>query len=236
MAAGLEQALRSLGHTVEEHPEKYDVLLIDSDQWTPGSHCEQIIDHAYKQDAKVIVYPHGAMHQYDLFPPVPHSGTSAALVYGPAMRGAWVEGGYPLHVYDVGWWLCDLLPFAVTEIRNVLFAPVHRDFGWTDAERDATEQAYARTVGLGLVTTWYAGTEDQVKAIDRHDLVVAQGTFAMRALARGKHTVIYGPPPAYMNYPVGFDTLDRMGELPVWRDRWLGAQMTAERLEQALLA
>jgi len=91
--------------------------------------------------------------------------------------------------------------------------------------------------------------DNSIDDIDRADVVVSYGTFAYLAVARGKPTVMIDQHihPAieqdgltvkamhwhyyrdYLSYPVShFNQLDR--DVEEWRDRFIGPQITAERM------
>lgn len=203
------EALKSAGHEiVADNP---DVLLIDHDS---PPYYRRIIN-AYP-DAKVVLYPHGAMSfvAWDGIWEV-NERTAGVLVMGDAMRTAMEMYGYPMDVRAVGWPWSELQDFRRCEkVRNVLFAPIHplnNGFLWEPA-RLANRNAFMALLGLNIALTvrylgelymngiWedpgvtYVQGEDAVSTAAEQDadVVVSHDTFAFMSIARGIPTVMLG--------------------------------------------
>jgi hypothetical protein len=214
-ANGLQKALEDAGHTIGK--DYCDVLLIDFDG--PVSHYEYTIERHVIQGAKVFLYSHGAMPIvawdgiYE-----PSERVSAYLAQSPGQKAVMEAYGYPHPIHVIGWHYCKILPWKpAKEVKRVVFAPWHphaNGFGWLDPKRrelngqifedllklDGIELT-ARCIGTphknGLrevdgVNYVKAYPDGSTLEIDWADLVIAEGTYAYLAIARGKPTVMFG--------------------------------------------
>lgn len=214
-SAGLVGPMIAAGyHLVDSVP--VDALFVDTDFGWAGDRV-RLIEQAAQVGAKVYVYPHGA-HPICYYDGIaePHPATTALLVHGPGNKQLQESFGHERPVIDIGWFYCEQRPFEPTEVRNVLFAPVHP---WADgitmleADRERNREAYRKVLGLGVpVTVRYLGelaanglweaagvtfeqgvADNSTASIDRHDLIVSDNaTFSYMAVARGKPVVMYG--------------------------------------------
>ena len=278
---GLGRLIQQAGHQiVTDHP--YDLLLVDCDYPWAGDRIA-LIEQAHDFGALVAVYPHGgeALHFYDGIC-APHPDVDAFLVTGPGHRRFQERFGHRL-ILETGWYWCEQKPFEPRKPERVLFAPLHP---WGDgvtiaaAHRDANIQAFDAVCGLGLpVTVRYIGNPDScgvepregvtmvqvgrdldTRMIDEHDLVVACGTYAALALARGKQVVMFDqeiePHDDYFTKPVsGWAAWKHetryplnVGDAPLyalaaragnrngqtWRREFVGPQATVESVTQVM--
>lgn len=231
----LRQALVAAGHAVDG-PGPPDVYVTDHDLQTYGDRDP------------VVLYAHGGapILSWDGHY-APRTGVRLHLTHGVGQAQILAAYGYPVPTVPVGWLYSDVAAPRYGEVRRVLFAPMHPlGTGYLpDDQREANQRTFAK---LSLhadfeltVRTWgrptqagvpehpgvtyvdYGGTLDTA-SIDAADLVVAEGTLAHLALARGVPTIFIGsdlPPdvghtapliptrwPAYadlMRYPVDID-------------------------------
>ncbi len=206
-------ALEAGGHEITKSP-MADVLLIDFDGMV--SFYPEMIERYAGMGAKVLVYSHGAMPitAYDGIWE-PSDRVSAYLAMTPGQKEVMEAYGYPYPIHVIGWHYCDILPFqACHEPKKVLFAPwhphengyLHPDRKWcnVDVFHELRWMGYELTVrhirtlyqnGLNHVdgVEYVMGHADNsTKEIDEADLVIAEGTFAYLAVARGKPTVMFG--------------------------------------------
>ena len=270
----LGQALQDAGHLSVDTP-RADVLLIDFD--APYAHPRpQLIEECVEHGGIVLVYPHGA------YPTCQYGSSltadprvTAQLVQGPGIAEVYRRLGMTVPVHVVGWYYCPLLPFQpVEKIRRVLFCPAHPSgVGYLCDEMKAenarvfeTLLAFGAELQVTLLGTpemnglWYepnvvyraSDLNLQWGDIDQADLVVAEGTKAYLAVARGKPVVMLAqdyaprgdldpsPIPGWdelcpmMKYPLAFDDLDSFfheqatvacagsAEVTEWRARMIG--------------
>lgn len=225
-------------HTLVEDP-PYDLLLTDSDSFPDTSNKIAEIRAARECGAKVAVYPHGPYPGVSIF--TVRRLADVYLVTGPGNVLLWHLLAPSVRVVDIGWYLCPLLPLEQRRSpRNVLFAPIH-----TVIEEDEPSALAANREGMEIAESFgvpvtVRGREPRPAEwdeIDAHDTVVAEGTFAMLALARGKRVYMFGPPRDRSTWP-----LKRYWQLTAYSERWsrswrasfIGTQTTAERLREAL--
>lgn len=215
-SVGLNLALQDNGHVSLDHP-RANVFLVDFDgnidaarerRWFIG----ECVDHG----GMVLVYPHGARptYQYDgIVEPDPR--VTAYLVQGPAAVETYRLIGLEKPVYAVGWYYCPLVPFeTVKKVERILFCPSHPfGLGKLDAKSCADNAAAYKAClayGADLHMTKFGPLEhnglwfdervtykesDLVlrwQDIDAADLVIAEGTKAYLAIARGKPTIMIG--------------------------------------------
>jgi hypothetical protein len=204
------QALLSHGHEMVRTGG--DVFLLDLDT-TPNRH---MIDHHAGRGAKVFLYPHGPITQtlYDMgFAPDPR--VVAHFVPGEGQRELLRRIGVDVPVYTVGWPWSDLAPFRATDDpRRVLFAPLHpldHDGSMPDHMRATNRRIYEQLLELDVELTvrhWLdlehnglypvdgvsyspSNLDTSTGDIDAADVVIAVGTFAGLAVARGAPTVMF---------------------------------------------
>lgn len=211
----LVKAMREAGHElVGSYP---DILLADVD--FPVAHYPAMLEKAYSEGGKTVLYSHGA--------PVitawdgvwePSDYVFSYLAQSPGQKHVMELYGYPYQIDVIGWHYCQTKKFkSPRKINNVLFAPWHpHSDGWMIPEGRALNAAvferlidmpYSLTVRhvrkLAYNGLWELhGVEyDQsdmsiagsVKAIDAADIVVTNyGTLASLAVARGKPLVVFG--------------------------------------------
>lgn len=261
-----------------------DALLVDIDvPWAVER--VRLIEEAHRRGTPVFLYPHGGGYPISVYDglAVPHPHVAAMLVTGPGHVELEDRIGHKRPVREIGWYLCDQQPLVAQEPKNVLFAPIHP---WAGADfilpthQAMNKMAYQRCLDTGLpVTVRVLGSPETngvwshenatltrgdpqpssaIAQIDAHDLIVAQGTFAMLALARGKHVVMTGQDLVPTNdegtktvgnwdsyhdlirYPL--DVTDgpllqlaaRGEETQEWRQRFVGEQATAASVTAAL--
>lgn len=260
-----------------------DILLIDHDG--PGFYKNIIANVEFK---KLVLYSHGfdAWPAWDGSWEV-HERTAAQIVPSPGIRKAMWDYGYPRPVYDIGWWYCpqrSFQPWDEGGDLKVLYAPTHRlGNGYIRPELAMRNKLVfshllamddieltVRTVGSyvynGLWPAYKvvyntATQETMIPQIDEADLVIANGTFAGLAIARGKPTLMYDGDLVYSDnnikaknwekyseetrYPLQF--IDGDGAVIYdrhlhsdeairdWRDRMIGPPLDRNKLANTLM-
>ena len=214
-ATVLRKAMTEAGHEiVGAWP---DILFIDVD--FPVSHYPALIEKAYSEGGKIVLYSHGApvITAWDgVWEPSYYVDTY--LAQSPGQKEVMDLYGYPYRIEVIGWHYCPVKHFkAPRKLENVLFAPWHpHSNGWMIPDGKALNTSvFARLLEMPYHLTvrhvralehnglWLApGVDYQtsemniagaVKAIDQADLVVTNyGTLASLAVARGKPLVVYG--------------------------------------------
>lgn len=211
----LRKAIAHAGHqVVSEWP---DALLIDHDAQV--AHYRRVIERAYSEEAKILLYSHGA--------PVivawdgiwkPSQYVTAYLAQSPGQKAVMQAYKYPHPICVIGWHFCEQRKFSpALKLNRVLFAPWHpHSNGWLNPEiMTLNTRVYSKLIATGhkitvrcvrsleenglypadMVENQQSNMtiEDAVKAIDAAQLVVSNpGTFASLAVARGKPVVMYG--------------------------------------------
>lgn len=275
----IQEACRTLGHTLVRPWElDCDVLFADTEVWwaPPYPQKRRLLEQAARRGVPIVLYPHGTV-AHIMYDGVwkPDLPVAAHLVNGPGHVDLLEAFGYRRRLVQVGWTYCKTAPFhRPARVVSVLLGTVHAMAN--GAIMDYDHNLNVRTVhalteldvpvrriryvgpanvsgvdrdlpGIELV----AGAPDQsYRDIDAADVVVASGTFAWMAVARGKPTVMVGSDipmrdtdgtdtfrapdhwdtlAPLFRYPVDFDDgpLPRLIEEacrePVeWRDRFIG--------------
>jgi hypothetical protein len=217
--APIGRALVSQGHAAMTLLAEADLLLIDHEHFDGGR--LRLIRECHARGIPVVIYPHGAAPQvaYDGCQEVsPH--VTALLVPAEGHRQVFERFDYPHPVHVIGWHFCPLGPLAAPKgkIEHVLYAPGHP---WYDgrshhsSERIANEAIFTAFCRLDVPrkTVRYFGepypngiddlgrkeirfVESDLSIdwteIDEADVVIATGTYAYLALARGKPVVWFG--------------------------------------------
>jgi hypothetical protein len=217
LAAGVpyENALREAGHVTLPLGQRADVYLTDLD--IPGPAFRPVIDKYVEAGAVALTYPHGIgpIHYYDGIWPA-YERISGMFVVSEGDAEVYRRMRYPHPMYVIGWAYGELLPFRGTDTpRRVLFAPIHPlENGFlSDWQQDLNREAFAALLeaqdieltvrylyeleanGLTRVpgVEYVQGLPDNTfDDIDRADVVVAQGTYAYLAAARGAPVVMFG--------------------------------------------
>jgi hypothetical protein len=214
-ARTLTHALLQRGHTFTS-PGQADLLLIDIDDPDAPGRSEMIA--ATKENGgAVLLYPHGAREigtYHGFYEPDPR--IDAQVVHGPGFPPVLEAAGLDRPVHVVGWSYSPRVPFSPPDrVERILFGPMHPYGSGQIAEEqqhlngrvfDAlthvpdvvlSVQLYGPPALNGL---WDADGVAWVPsilaldwaAVDAADLVVAEGTLAMLAMARGKPVVTIG--------------------------------------------
>ena len=250
--------------------EEDDVLLIDIDI----EESRRIID---EFNGKVVLYPHGAApnltwdgaHE-------PHPRVRLNLVTSEGHKEVMRRYGYPKPIEVIGWYLCEIEPWKPPRGKKVLFCPIHPIGGGLvmykedrvenarvfkellDMDLDLSVRYRHALIINGLhkeegVRYYSTGWFDD---LDEYDMVVANGTIAYAAVAKGIPTVMVqqatcarNPGDAvhnrvvaksldkywdYLKYPYSSEDLEegmRMAaeEEPVeWKERFIGKQMDGD--------
>jgi len=264
------------GYIQEYESHEDDVLLIDMDI----EHYADVID---KFVGKVILYPHGAAPNltwdgvYQ-----PHPKVSVNLVTGEGHKEVMRRYGYSKPVEVIGWYLCEIKKWKPRKGKNVLFCPIHPIIGGTFMyEEDTRENVrvfrellsmdvelavrYRHSLevnGLHKEDGVYYYNARFFDDLDAYDLVVANGTLAYVAIAKGIPTVMLKqetctrmPGDAvdnrvvvksldkywdYLKYP--YDTQDLRESIslasnvePVeWKNKFIGKQMEGEKFRDII--
>jgi hypothetical protein len=203
-------ALVAAGHAHSGHDA--EVFLVDLDI----EPFRGLYDHRLANGAKVMVIPHGpnANYIYDGimgFDP----RVTAHFTIGEGQREVMRRIGMTVPTHAVGWPWCERLPFRASAApRRVVFAPNHpieRNGFLPDGFRKLHGEIFEALLALDVELTvrhigdlaanglWEApgvtyergATDNTYAAIDSADAVVAIGTFAALAIARGVPTVMF---------------------------------------------
>ncbi len=258
----LIETLRVAGHT-HSPPPTADLLLIDIDD-PDAPQRGRLIDQC---PGIVMLYQHGAIPStYHGFYQ-PDDRIDIQVVHGPGGARLAAELGLGREIATAGWSYSPSVPFApVDEPERVLFGPIHPYGSGALHEQDRKINARVydklRSSGLNLAIQMYgSATSNGLPAgvngynsrlmldwsqIDQADLIVAEGTLACLALARGKPVVMFGqdlprtdehnrpsdsgPVVEVPRYPVDIDdaNLDAliaaacMGAGQTWREEFVG--------------
>ena len=269
-ARGLMQALIGLGHEfVFGRP---DVLLIDHDG---PAYYRNIIEGV---GAPAVLYPHGAgvCPAWDGVWE-PHNSTKAMLTWGEGQADTLRAYGYPKPVHPVGWWLCERASFRAFEgeLPKVLFGPIHplNNGHLREEAKKRNARTYSRLLEMfnegeieltvrhvgplgasGLFPAYgvhyRVADADPVSQIDTADLVVATGTMALLAMARGCPTVTFDQGMVYEDdgrqaehwseyieeYPYSLDGLTEALARPAtgYVARFIGGALDAARVTEVL--
>lgn len=281
----IAEALMSLGITCVPTLDEADILFASTDA---PYHTEfQWIEIMGNWGKPVYLYPHSGPPaiEYDGHIPVSDYVT-ARLVTGPGHKEVMHRYGHSRSVCEVGWFYCAQKKFQpIPNPRKILFAPLHP---WADGKtihpdnqaRNARVFRDLDALGLDLQVRYFGDEEanglperrdNWVKLerldtshaeIDEADLVVATGTFAYLAIARGKPTIYFAETEyayndrhdktvehwdsydEYMRYPCTMHSwplqmlIRRACEGGKWLENWkqlfVGTQMTPERLGRAI--
>ncbi len=247
-----------------------DLLLIDIDIEPP----RQIVD---EFNGKVVIYPHGAapnltwdgVHE-------PHPKVSVNLVTSEGHKEVMQRYGYPHPIEVIGWYLCEIEPWKPPRGKKVLFAPIHPIVGGAfmfveDMEENARVFKELLDMDIELSVRYRHALimnglhkEEGVRYyntqwfddLDEYDMVVANGTIAYAAVAKGIPTVMVKQETSarqlgdatdnklivksldkywdYLKYPYGSENLKESMELaaaqePVeWKERFIGEQMDGD--------
>ena len=253
-----------------------DLMLIDHDG---TEYYQNFINQLCGLDTRVVIYPHGA----GVFPAwdgvyKPHPRTVAVLVVGSGQKEAMAAYGYPNPVHSIGWFWCEQKPFQPPQGMKTLFAPVHClnngyiHPSWMGRNKDVYSLLLSREVDLkvrhvghmrrsGIYPAYgveysLAKHETMLSDIDEADVVIANGTFAHLAIARGKPTIMFdegmpyqdhGKPAVNWNlykdiahYPLQFFGCDIDANvsddksIADWKSRFIGEPMKPEVLATTL--
>lgn len=205
----LTSALLAHGHQ-PTRASAADLLLLDIDD--PDAPIRgDLIDAC---PGAVLLYPHDALPTYHGFYE-PDPRISGQLVHGPGTASLIDALGLERSVHVLGWSYSPVVPFAAPKrVERVLFGPIHPcgsgalDDVYRDENRrvfdalraldlELTVQMFGTPGMNGLPAPWQVRFVESSLAvdwmeIDRADLVVADGTFACLALARGKPVIMFG--------------------------------------------
>jgi len=192
------QALVAAGWDLSGDPADCDLLLVDHDG--PYAHPRPaIIEAAYDAGAKIVLYPHGALPTVTFYDGAyaPDARIDARLEHGEGH----VEIGRRIGLGDigqtvVGWTYSDRAAFAPTRPERILFAPIQPNGSGELKEHDRlrNHHAWMQLREIGNVAVRNPGFPADVTSafadVDQADVVVAAGTLACLALARGKPVVM----------------------------------------------
>lgn len=207
--------------------EQFDVLVadIDAPQAFPDKH--RIIASHVQRGGRVVMYPHGANVLFGFDGVHPVELPFVQLVHGEGHKRVMEQFGFPNPIEVVGWSYSETAPFRPPDdVRDVLLAPIHPYAieEHTPAEIVADNRRVfdefirldcgktVRYIGSpaanGLTTPdGYTPVAASLgldhSDIDRADVVIADGTYAFLALARGKPTVMISDGDGLTNRPDG---------------------------------
>lgn len=211
----LTAALTARGHEVVSRDARAHVFIQDTD-FAVGSY-RQFLKFHKANHAKCFLYTHGA-GAYCMWDGIwtPQAVDGYFAMY-PGAKEIMRRYGYPYPVHVIGWHYCALKPFQpVKELKRILFAPWHphqggylypphmeanarilADLAELRGQYEITVRHLHTLEQNGL--TRYEGihfiegqADNSYTEIDRADLVIAVGTYARLAIARGKPTYLYG--------------------------------------------
>ena len=255
-----------------------DILLIDMD----FDYYRKVIE---EFGGRVILYPHGAapnltwdgVHE-------PHPKVEKALVTSEGHKEVMRRYGYPKPVEVIGWYLCEIKPFKPPKGNKVLYCPIHPIMGGEFMYEEDTDEnilvfkellemrnvielsvRYRHSLemnGLHKEDGVYYYNTGGFDDLDAYDMVVANGTLAYAAIAKGIPTVMHkqdtcarnpGDAPNnrvvaksldkywdYLKYPYSSDDLlasmikAAKVEPVEWKDRFIGKQMEGEKFVETV--
>ena len=233
-----------------------DLMLVDHDG---TGYYHDFINQLCGMDTRVVLYPHGA----DAFPAwdgvyEPHPRTVAALVVGSGQKEAMEAYGYPNTVHKIGWFWCEQKPFQPAKDMKILFAPVHalangyinpdmmgRNKGVYSLLLSREVDLKVRYVGdlrrCGIYPAYgveysLARFETMLSDIDEADVVVAQGTFAHLAIARGKPTFMFDDGECYEDQGRQAANWELYGEATRYPLQFFGCDMESNVSDESMIA
>jgi hypothetical protein len=212
--APYRDALLSAGFELSQ--DSPDFLLIDRERYMTNNSVPRS-EVARYPGVPVITYPHCALPPwwYDGLVPAPDY-IKCVFVIGEGQKRAMKIIAPHVKVESAGWAWSELLPFnPPTQIRNILFAPIHPTGGRLRPEAFEANQAIMRELidlsmrdGSYNVTIRYVGSRVRqgvrryadfrytrggangvTDEIDRADVVIAEGTMLYLTVARGKPAI-----------------------------------------------
>jgi hypothetical protein len=206
----LVRTLRAAGYEAAP-PHDADVLLVDIDDPDAPGRSEATA----ACPGLVVLYPHGALPTYH-GAYAPDERIDLQLVHGPATADAIADAGLDRDIAVVGWSYSPSVPFRKpAAVDRVLFGP-HHPYGsgvLEEVHRKENRRVMGAILGMDAeeVTVHVYGTPEMNglehvegvryaqstlnidwAEIDDADVVIANGTFACLALARGKPVVMFG--------------------------------------------
>jgi hypothetical protein len=218
----LVATLLEAGHELSPVSEA-DLLLVDIDDPDAPGRGDLIT----ACPGTIVLYPHGALPTYHGYYQ-PDRRVDVQLVHGPGSAALVSNLGLGRDVRPVGWSYSPTASYkAPQRPRRVLFGPVHPYGSGALDERNADENRRVlqalRALDVELTVQMfgtpqmngflvppdarivYSTLNVDWTEVDQADLVVAEGTLACLALARGKPVVMIGQ----------FPTSDENGRSPV---------------------
>lgn len=256
-----------------------DILLVNHDM--PQGDQRKSIDYYQSKGAKIVVYPEGSgIYAYWDGIREPYK-VDACLVLSEGYKQVMDKWQLNVPIHVVGWSWSDIRPFTPTTGKKVLFAPIHPDgFGvlepgdivWNrdiyaellKLDIDLTVRYLGELAMNGLRTvpnvTFKRGIYDNGNHdIESADVVVSTGTYAAKAVAMGKPTVMYPVASgetiyryakryrqysARLKYPLtvenaheiaGMMSFAKQGvDLEAWKQDWIGTPFDGKKLDEIL--
>lgn len=271
----LQEAFVELGHEIVFG--NADLVLLDH---TATPIHQQVIARAKQQGSMICTYTHGAnaFAAWDGVWPLP-DGIDAHLAISEGEKECMLRTGYPNPIFVTGWHWCEQKPYEETEKKKVLFAPIHplAGNGFLKKERaKANKQTYSRLLAdqsielkVRFIHTLFANAlwpaygvelvhgepDNTIEDIDEADMVIAWGTFAHLAIARGKPTMMYAQDiplgdgwdeegwrwsrswrkyKSYLHYPYDYFGEIEAGNPRDWRDTFIGEDFDVGRFGDIL--
>lgn len=182
-------ALEAAGHRLVGPYEDADVALIDHD--VRRDICDL--------HEKVVLYPHGGNPLIDWdghFEMHPH--VRLHLTHSTGHAEVLRATGFPAPCESIGWCYSELAPPRYPDrVRNVLFAPEHPGINGyinpkVDLLNERIKHALRRLDVEVDLRLWLPGGNLSYDDIDAADVVVATGTVAYLAAARGAPLLMFG--------------------------------------------
>jgi len=194
-----------------------DIALFDHNvNLSNPSEGRLIVKEYINQGSTIITYPHGATGSWweDSNSHSAYNTIFADLVIGEGHKHVAEIIQPELDHYTIGWSYCPLKEFKKTQVKKILFAPIHAS-ARTNALREEAIDINTRvynaliplsrdynitvrhlnplnTIGLRYNSriNFKAGIPDgSYNDIDNADLVIAEGTYMYLSVARGKPTI-----------------------------------------------
>lgn len=187
-----------------------DFLMIDRERYMVKNQSPRD-DVKYYQDVPIIIYPHCSLPHwwYDGLVPVVNT-IKGIFVIGEGQKRAMNIITPNTTIGTTGWAWSRILPFQPTNVKKVLFAPIHPTGGRLRPEAlRANEEIFhelkrhdfdvtirhignIRRQGIRIPNKFKmiaGGLDGSTNEIDEADLVIAEGTFMYLAVARGKPVI-----------------------------------------------
>ena len=237
------EALTARGWEVTEDFINADAMIIDIHY---GDEPIEAIRHAKRMNKPIFMYPHGS-RAYMFWDAYYLDYEPEDVLFVPSFGQFQVltSGSYPARIVAIGFPYCEVMPKRQTELKNVLFAPIHpsEKNGYLDSSHweEYNQRVWAKLQTMLWefdLTVYHSQTPEEngltriprveyvqsdltipgaLSVINKYDLVIAQETFAHLAIASGVPTVMINDRYEHIK----FDVTKRSRYWPYYRDNYV---------------